>query len=309
MHSQTSTQTFPPLPLEDWEKAKETLHLFFQIAGKIRLKLMPRKNHWWHITLYVNSRGLTTGPMPYKNQTVELQFDFLAHRLEVISSQGQSRHIPLHEGLTVASFYQQVFSALQELDIHIKILPKPYDVKSKIPFDQDQEHQHYDAGKLQNFWRVLLLTDQILKAFSGRFYGKTSPVHFYWHHFDLTFYRFSGKKVLLNPEMTTVEKDAYSHETMAFGFWPGDDTVREAAFYSYIAPLPAGLENEPLQPAAARWAISNGSPMAFLSYNDLRKTSDPKQTLLDFLESAYLAGAKLANWPIKEWQVPSLKDL
>ncbi|MFC5271658.1 DUF5996 family protein [Adhaeribacter terreus] len=305
----TISETFPPMPLADWEDTKDTLHLYIQIVGKIRLKLMPRKNHWWHVLLYVTPRGLTTGAMPYKNRTLELHFNFIEHVLEVISSEGKSRQIPLHEGLSVAQFYNQVFSALQELHFEIKILAKPYDNKSKIPFAEDREHHRYDAEMVRKYWCVLTQVDQIFKEFGGRFYGKTSPVHLYWHHFDLTFYRFSGKKVPLDSKMSIVEKDAYSHETMAFGFWPGDDVVREAAFYSYIFPLPSGIENEKLEPETAKWQLSNGSPMAFLSYENFRKQPDPKQALLDFLESAYLAGAKLAGWPIEELRVPPLNEL
>jgi hypothetical protein len=307
--TQTRSETFPPIPLTDWEDTKDTLHLYLQIVGKIRLKLMPRKNHWWNITLYVTPRGITTLAMPYENRTLELHFNFIEHVLEIISSEGKSRQIPLHEGLSVAQFYDQVFSALRELHFEIKIQAKPYDNKSKIPFAEDREHHRYDAEMVKKYWCVLTQIDQIFKEFSGRFYGKTSPVHIYWHHFDLTFYRFSGKKAPLDPKMSIVEKDAYSHETIAFGFWAGDDKVREPAFYSYIAPLPPGIEKEKLEPATAQWVDSNGSPMAFLSYENFRKAPDPKKSLLDFLESAYQAGAKLAKWPIEELTVPALKDL
>jgi hypothetical protein len=305
----TQKQQFPSIPLPDWEETKETLHLFIQIVGKIRLKLMSRKNHWWHATLYVNSRGITTGAMPCNNRTLELQFNFIQHTMEVNSSEGKSRQIALQNGLTVAQFYNQVLRALQEMYCGVKILAKPYDVKSKIPFAKDHEHHRYDAEKVQKYWYALTHIDQIFKEFSGRFYGKTSPVHLYWHHFDLTFYRFSGKKVPIDPELSIVEKDAYSHEIIAFGFWPGDEIVREPTFFSYTYPLPAEIENEILEPEEAKWVEYNGSPMAFLSYEDFRNAPDPKKALLDFLESAYQAGAKLANWPIEELRVPPLNEL
>jgi hypothetical protein len=302
--------TFPILPpLSPWEDTKVTLHIFVQIVGKIRLNLMPRKNHWWHVTLYVSPRGLSTGAMPYKGRTLELDFDFIEHKLELTTCEGKHREIPLFEGLTVAQFYEQVFAALRELNIDIKILAKPYDMNSKIPFAQDHEHHYYKPEIIQQYWHALVQIDQAFKEFSGHFYGKSSPVHLYWHHFDLTFYRFSGKKVPINPEMSTVEKDAYSHEVIAFGFWPGDDIVREAAFYSYAFPLPPDITKEPLQPASAEWIQSNGSPMAFLTYENLLKEPEPKKALLDFLESAYQAGAKLANWPIEELRVPPLTEL
>lgn len=299
----------PAIPLTSWEPAKETLHLYLQIVGKIRLKLMPRKNHWWHATLYITARGISTGAMPYQNRTLEIIFDFIIHVLEIRTCEGKTRQIPLQEGLTVAEFYRQVFDALKELDIEVKILAKPYDVKSKILFAEDKEHHHYHPEQVQKFWQVLTWVDQVLKEFSGRFYGKTCPVQIYWHHFDLTVTRFSGKKAPIKPEASIVEKDAYSHEVISFGFWAGDDTVREPAFYSYTSPLPSGIEQELLKPSSAAWVDSNGSPMAFLSYENLLKEPDAHEALLNFLESAYLAGAKRANWPLEELKVPALEDL
>src|SRR5688572_9660633 len=212
---------FPILPpLAPWEETKETLHLFVQIVGKIRLKLMPRKNHWWFVTLYVTPRGLSTAAMPFNDQTLQLDFDFIEHKLEISTCEGKHRYIPLFEGLSVSQFYEQVFAALRELNIEIKILAKPYDVKSIIPFTKDQEHHYYKPEIIQQYWHALIQIDQVFKEFSGRFYGKTSPVQLYWHHFDLSFYRFSGKKVPLDPGSSIVEKDAYSHEIIGFGFWP-----------------------------------------------------------------------------------------
>ena len=309
MATTNPSELYPSLPLESWEETKDTFHLFLQIVGKIRLGLMPRKNHWWHATLFVTPTGITTEAMPYQNQTVELQFDLQKHLFLITVSNGQIREFELTNGLSVAQFYHQVFEALQSLNIDLKILAKPYDNKSKIPFAEDQEYKHYDQEKVHKFWVALTQIDQVFKEFSGRFYGKTCPVQIYWHHMDLTVTRFSGKKVPINPEASIVEKDAYSHEVISFGFWAGDDVVREPAFYSYTFPLPAGIEKEKLEPAAAKWVESNGSPMAYLSYEALRKESDPKQALLAFLESAYQAGAKLANWPVEEMQVPALEEL
>ncbi|KAA9332897.1 hypothetical protein F0P94_12260 [Adhaeribacter soli] len=301
--------TFPAIPLTSWEPAKDTLHLFLQIVGKIRLKLMPRKNHWWFATLYITARGISTHAMPYQNRTLEIAFDFIDHVLEIRTCEGKIRQIPLQENLSVAEFYRQVFDALHELDIDLKILAKPYDNKSKTPFAEDKTHHHYNPEQVQKYWHALVQIDQILKEFSGRFYGKSSPVQLYWHHFDLTLTRYNGKKVPLDPKANIVEKEAFSHEVMTFGFWPGDDTVREPAFFAYPYPLPPGIEKEPLLPASAVWKESNGSPMAFLSYENLLKEPAPKQALLDFLESAYQAGAKLSGWPVEEFRVPPLEEL
>ena len=208
MASQTSPEYLPSIPLESWEETKDTFHLFLQIVGKIRLGQMPRKNHWWHATLYVTPTGITTEAMPYQNRTFELIFDLQKHQFLINVSDGQSRNFELTNGLSVAQFYRQVFDALHSLNIELKILAQPYDNKSKIPFAEDEEHKYYDQEKVHKFWLVLSQVDQIFKEFSGRFYGKSSPVQFYWHHYDLTFYRFSGKKVPLDPKMSTVEKDA-----------------------------------------------------------------------------------------------------
>ena len=300
---------FPPLPLEDWEATKDTLHLYLQVIGKLRLKLMPRRNHWWNVTLYVNSRGLGTGPMPYKFYTVEIDFDFIDHQLHIRTSTGASESFGLQDGLSVSSFYTQVMKALEVLGIHQEILSKPYDNKSTVPFAQDHTHATYHPEQVNRYWRVLVTVDQVMKEFSGRFYGKVCPVQLYWHHMDLTVTRFSGKKVPVKPEASTVEKDAYSHEVISFGFWPGDDQVRFPAFYSYTFPSPEGLDKEPLEPAQASWVDSNGSPMALLNYEELRQLDNPRQALLNFLESCYQAGAKRAGWPIEALQVKALEEL
>ncbi|ARS35958.1 DUF5996 family protein [Pontibacter actiniarum] len=300
---------FPPLPLEEWEHTKETLHLYLQIIGKIRLQLMPRRNHWWNVTLYVTSRGLGTGPIPYKFYTFEVDLDFIEHQLHIRTSTGASETIALQDGLSVAAFYAQAMKALEVLGIHLEILARPYDNISTTPFAQDHLHATYHPEQVNRYWRVLVLVDQVLKEFSGRFYGKSCPVHLYWHHLDLTLTRFSGKRVPTQPEASTVEKDAYSHEVISFGFWPGDKEVRFPAFYSYTFPSPEGLEKEPLQPAQAAWVEANGSPMAVLNYEELRTLDNPRQALLAFLESCYQAGAKLAGWPLEELQVKPLEQL
>jgi len=300
---------FPPLPLQEWETTKDTLHLYLQIIGKIRLTLMPRRNHWWNITLYVTTRGLGTGPIPYKFYTFEINFDFIDHQLFIQTSTGASESFALQEGLTVSEFYTSVMRALDVLGIRVALLSKPYDNKSTIPFAEDHSHASYNADWVNRYWRVLVTTDQAMKEFSGRFYGKACPVHLYWHHLDLTVTRFSGKKVPVRPEASTVEKDAYSHEVISFGFWPGDDQVRFPAFYSYTFPSPDGLDQEPLHPKQAHWTDSNGSPMAILNYEELRQLENPRQMLLDFLESAYQAGAKRAGWPMEALHVMPLEEL
>jgi hypothetical protein len=287
---------WPSLPLASWEKTKSTLHLYIQIVGKIRLRNMPHRNHWWHVTLYLTTRGLETGPIPYEDFTFNIEFDFISHTLGVNTSRGFQKNFPLKDGLTVAQFYMQLKDLLSDAGVHVKILAKPYMNKSKIPFYQDHEHGTYDPDAVHTFWQILVQTDKVLKEFSGRFIGKQCPVHLYWHSFDLVVTRFNGRK---GPVMNTdnkVELEAYSHEVISFGFWPGDDNTPDPAFYSYTYPSPKGLSNEPLSPPSAKWVDANGSDMALLMYEDMRKETNPHQALMDFLQSAYKAGAKSGGW-------------
>lgn len=308
----TAMSKLPSLPLDEWEQSKMTLHLYLQIAGKIRMASMPRRNHWWNLTFYVSPRGLTTHAIPFNKglDTFEITLDFLRHQVDVMSSQGELRSFQLHDGLSVASFYQQLFTCLNELGIEVEIVDKPYDLPVTRPFPEITEYSAYQQEYVQRFWRILMWVDGVFKEFSGRFYGKTCPVHLYWHHMDLAVTRFSGKRgPELQADMNISEKDAYSHEVISFGFWAGDDNVRGPAFYSYVYPSPQGLDKQPLKPASASWVDSNGSSMAMLMYDDLRQEDDPRQALLDFMETAYQAGARLANWDVDDFAVPPLSEL
>jgi hypothetical protein len=302
----------PQLPLAAWLSTKTTLHLYLQIIGKLKLQLMPRKNHWWNITLHVNSKGLSTLSMPYADghETCEIQFNFRDHRLELSGSSGVEESFPLQDGLTVADFYRQIKELLRAVDIELDILAKPYDLPITQPFAQITDYHHYDPVEIGRFWHILRWVHHVFNEFSGQFYGKTCPVHLYWHSFDLVVTRFSGEPAPpMPPEARISDKDAYSHENSSFGFWPGDDNVPEPSFYSYTYPAPAGMDEAPLQPAAAQWVDANGSPMALLSYHELLKEKDPRAGLLAFLESAYRAGATRADWPVEVLRVPPLSEL
>jgi hypothetical protein len=302
----------PELPLPEWEKTKMTLHLYLQIVGKIRLDRMPRKNHWWNLTLYISPKGLTTHAIPYEDgtETFEITFNFIKHQLELLTSRGEFTAFALENGLSVGDFYRKLFSCLKEFDIDVNIVDKPYDLPVTKPFSEISEYASYQNEYVQRFWRIMMWVDGVFREFSGRFYGKTCPVHLYWHHMDLAVTRFSGKKgPELSSEMNLSEKDAYSHEVISFGFWAGDENVREPAFYSYTYPAPEGLGDESLLPGSANWVDSNGSPMATLMYNDLRKEASPRESLLSFLESSYQAGAKLAGWDYQAFEVPALNQL
>ncbi|MFN2390518.1 MAG: DUF5996 family protein [Pyrinomonadaceae bacterium] len=297
---------FPPLPLSQWKPTKNTLHLYLQIVGKIRLALFPPMNHWWNVALYVSTRGLTTRPIPYGFGNFEIEFDFVEHQLKISTSGGAQKSFALADGLTVADFYKQVFENLHALGIEAKIKPIPYEAPSKTLFAEDTENKSYDKEYIERFRRILIGVDDIFEEFRGRFTGKSTPVHLFWHSFDLALTRFSGKPAPVRENAGTVEREAYSQEVISFGFWAGDDNIPAPAFYSYTAPEPKGLTEEKLQPEAAFWGESNGSHLALLMYDEARKAKSPRETILQFLESAYQAGTKRADWDTKKFVLKPL---
>lgn len=293
----------PPLPLASWEDAKRKLHLYLQIVGKVRLALQPKLNHWWHVTLYLSPRGLTTGAIPVAGELLELEFDFTHHLLLVHSSAGPSWRLPLRDGLSVAEFYARVLEQLAALGVRPKLLARPYDparVGSDLPFADDAQHTRYDAAAVTRFWQLLAWTHGVFSTFRGGFNGKSSPVHLFWHSLDLAHTRFSGRAA---PRESggPVDREAYSHELVSFGFWAGDASVPEPSFYSYTYPEPPGLRAAPLEPSGAHW--SEGT--ALFGYERLRNHADPAGALLDFLESAYQAGATRAGWDLEGFRTAS----
>lgn len=295
---------FPELPIENWEQSKNTLHIYLQIIGKIRLKLFPKMNHWWHVPFYVSTKGLTTRPIPYKDKQFEMWFDFVDHVFAVaVCEEGTSR-LPLRDGLSVSEFYRQVMQMLKELGIDAKIWAVPYDMPgiSDIPFEQDTAHKSYDRKLVSRFFRILYSVDSVFQEFRGRFIGKSTPPHLFWHHFDLALTRFSGRPAPVREGVNVVEREAYSHEVISFGFWAGDLNVREPAFYGYSYPVPEGLYEEPLRPEKALWNKDAG--MALYRYNDMRLADNPRQALMEFLESVYQAGAKIAKWDVEGFKLP-----
>lgn len=291
----TAFTIWPELPLESWIQTKETLHRYCQVVGKIRLDLAAFQNHWWHATLRVATRGLTTGPMPAGAKTVEIGLDFIDHRVVVTTDDGLFESFPLVDGLACADFYQRLFAALDRVGVHPTIRPEPFDLESP-PFSEDTEHDSYDAGWVTRYWRVLQVIERVFDEFQGWFNGKRAPVQLFWHTFDIATHRFSGRPAPPREDADVVTAEAYSHEVIAFGFWPGDQNVDYPAFYSYTAPEPEGLTAQPLRPAAAAWQSSGG--MARLPYEDVRAAADPRAALLEFLDSAYHAGATTAGWDL-----------
>lgn len=302
----------PYQAFETWTDTRITLHLILQIIGKVRLKSTPRKNHWWYITQYISTKGFSTHPIPLNDgiNTFEIVFNIHKRAVELYHSNGTERIIPLKDGYPVSEFYQSLMGIIHEWGLQPKFVKKPMDMGIDKPFSEINEYHHYDWKAIHECWQMMLWVDGVLKEFSGRYYGKTCPVHLYWHHMDLTVTRFSGRKAPpMDAKARISDKDAYSHEVISFGFWAGDENLPEPAFYSYTAPAPKGLNQEPLSPKTAFWMDANGSPMAILKYKDLLNTPDPRASLLAFLESAYLAGANLANWDIDALTVPPLAQL
>ena len=301
--AEDAIRLFPAMPLQAWADTKDTLHRFAQIVGKIRLATSVRRNHWWNVPFHLTGRGITTRPMSH-DPIFTIDFDFIHHRLLVHASTGQTVSFPLAEQ-SVASFYEHTFGALRTLGVEVSIAkPEPFDLPDSTPFAEDTGHAAYDPAWVTRYWRVLSQVGLILEEFAARFSGKTSPVHHFWHTFDIAVTRFSERHIEQPPEVDPVTREAYSREVISFGFWFGDDKFPEPAFYSYTAPEPEGLADEPLRPDAAEWVARNNSHLAVLRYDDARAAADPRATVLTFLESAYQAGARLAGWDVARLASP-----
>jgi len=288
-----SPECWPSLPLEAWKETYATLHMWTQIVGKVRLALTPLINHWWNVPLYVNARGLTTSAIPYDERAFELQFDFIDHKLALLTSDGGVRTLPL-VSQSVADFYREFMELLASTQIEVRIWRMPSEVPNPIPFDQDRVHATYQPEYAHRFWRILESADRVFSEFRARFIGKSSPVHFFWGGFDLAVTRFSGRRAPERPGADIITREGYSHEVSSVGFWPGGGEVKEAAFYSYAAPEPSGFRENIVQPEAAFYNPKLGEFL--LMYDDVRRASSPSRTLLDFCESTYEAAANLANW-------------
>jgi hypothetical protein len=288
---------WPPLAFPEWESTCDTLHLWTQIVGKTRLTLTPIENHWWNVTLYVTPRGLTTSAIPFGRVTFEVQFDFIAHQVALVTSEGTEFRMALYPR-SVADFYREYMAGLRALGIDVQIHATPDEFDDETPFSQDEHHAAYDRVQVESFRRVLINCDRIFEEFRSRFTGKSSPVHFFWGSFDLAVTRFSGRRASLPPAADPLTREAYSHEVISCGFWPGDRRFPHAAFYAYSKPAPAGLEIESVRPGAAYWDQQLGE--FILKYDDVRAAASPAQTILDFCQSTYEAGAKLAGWDRKE---------
>ncbi len=292
----SATEMWPALQWEQWQQTAETLHMWTQIVGKVRLALSPLQQHWWNVPLYVSARGLTTSAMPIGIEFLEIEFDFVSHCLRFRLSTGASLSTPLRAE-SVSDFFAGFNRSLSALGLDVPIHPVPVEVKDPIPFAEDTTHASYDPDAAHRFWRVLMGAHRIFQQFSSSFVGKISPVHFFWGSFDLAVSRFSGRPAPQREGADEITREAYSEEVISAGFWPGNGGFGKAAFYSYTVPAPKALPQASIEPEAAAFDSALGE--FILEYEELRKTPDPNAALLQFLQSTYQAGANLAGWDRK----------
>jgi hypothetical protein len=300
---------WPGLPFAEWQATAETLQLWTQIVGKIRLALSPWINHSWHVTLYLTPRGLTTSPIPHRFHTFETDFDFISHELRIVKSDGQRRVLAL-TAQSVASFYRAVMEAMRELELEVRIDLLPNEIANPIRFDEDETHRSYDPEWANRFWRVLLQSDRVLKKFRSRFCGKCSPVHFFWGSFDLAVTRFSGRTAPPHPGgiphlPDEVTREAYAQEVCSVGFWPGSNASPTPLYYSYAYPEPPGFAEAKVEPAEASYY----TPLHefILPYDAVRTANSPDETLLAFAQNVYDAASRLAHWDRETLEEAKLK--
>ncbi len=303
-----ASAVWPELLIGDWKETCATVHMWTQIVGKVRTRLVPWQNHSWGSTLYVTPRGLTTLSMPHGQRTLQIDFDFVDHRLLVSVSDGGEAAVAL-EPMSVADFYGTVMETLDDLGVGVKIHNAPNEVDPATPFAEDTQHASYDAGAVDRFRQAVVQTERVMQRFRAGFRGKCSPVHFFWGSFDLAVTRFSGRPAPEHPGgfpnmPDWITREAYSHEVSSCGFWPGGGE-QEAIFYSYAYPTPEGFSKRPAQPAAAVYSDQLGEFV--LPYEAIRTSSTPDEDLLAFFESTYEAAAEEAGWDraALEWDGPA----
>jgi hypothetical protein len=287
------TMTLPELHLADWRATKDTLHLYSQILGKIRLATTTPRNHWWNAALYVDVRGLTTRRLHHRDTTFEITIDFIDNAVIARTGDGRTKSFDIGSGMPVADFDARIHATLGEMGLDVDIKEEPFGLPTTTPFPHDVVHASWDRDAITRFARILDWSDSVFEEFSGWFNGKTSPVHLFWHSFDLAVTRFSGRS-RAPIDADPVTQEAYTHEVISFGYWPGDDNLGDAAYYSYTAPEPDGLREQPL--SAGAWTESGSGSLAILPYETVRTARNPRTTLLAFCQSAYEAGARLAGW-------------
>lgn len=289
---------WPDLPYEAWKETYATLHMWTQIVGKIELELNPMTNHWWETALLVTPAGLETYPIYFKSRCFKIEFNFCDHVLRVATNEGVARTMNF-ETLSVSEFYFELMKLLGTMGISVKINTMPQEIPNPVPFPDDKKHHSYNRQYVKNFHKILLQADRLMKQFRGGFIGKASPVHFFWGSFDLAVTRFSGREAAPNTAIDAINREAYSHEVLSVGFWPGSQNILEAAFYAYAAPEPKGFSNSTeIRPPEAFY--NEPTRGYILKYSDVRKSDNPDKMVMDFFESTYEAGATLGSWDRKK---------
>ena len=286
-------EVWPALPYQDWKETLDTLHMWTQVVGKVKLELLPFLNEWWQVGFTVTSRGLTTSTIPFGRRIFQVDFDFIDHRLDIDVSDGGSRSIALSPR-SVADFYRELMEALGELGIHVQITTNPVEVENTIPFDQDNEHSSYDAEYVTRWWRILLQADRLLQQYRTPFVGKSSPVLFWWGSFDLSETRFSGRPAPEQDWPTRWMALGGDQEQACAGFWPGSGKVEAPAFFAYTYPEPPGCREAAIQPDPAFYHPDISE--FILPYEEVRRSTSPDQMILSFFQSAFEVGTTLAGW-------------
>jgi hypothetical protein len=285
-------ELWPPLPYDEWKDTYATLHMWTQVVGKVAVELAPPLNHGWGIALHLTARGLRTQLLPHGSRSLTIEFDFVDHQLVIRTTDGEHRALPLGPR-TVADFYRDVMAALDAMSLPVKVWPVPVEIPDPIPFEQDTQHRSYDAERANRFWRILVQIERVFSASRCEFLGKASPVHFFWGAFDLAVTRFSGRPAPPR-EGPAFMRDAYSHEVISHGFWPGGGAIPEPAFYAYAVPEPDGLKEARVEPPSACYHRELGE--FILPYEAVRTAPDPAAALASFIASTYDRAATLAGW-------------
>lgn len=300
-----TSEAWPALQYGDWKDTCETLHMYAQIVGKVKLELCPFLNQWWEVALHVSARGLTSGPIPWRDCTFDVEFDFVDHQVLIRVSDGSARKIAL-ESRTVADFYRLFMEALQSLGIDVAITTMPSEVAGAIPFDRDTVHATYDGAFARRWWQILLATERVINRFRTPFHGKSSPVHFFWGGFDLSHSRFNGDVVATDPKADRMMRYGENEANFSVGVWPGNDQAA-AAFYAYMVPAPVGVETASITPEGAQYVSTMGE--FIFPYETARQSPSPEEAILTFFQSTYEACADLAGWDraALEGNVPELR--
>jgi hypothetical protein len=292
------------LPYDEWKGTCSTLQMWMQIGGKIKLELCPFQNHWWHITYFVTARGMTSGRIPYGNESFEIDFDFIDHKMYLRKSDGQISFIDLVP-CSVADYYKMFMDVLKEIGIDVIINTLPQEVPNPVPFEKDEKNCFYDKEYVEKWWKILSGITTVFEKFRSPFYGKASPVHFYWGSFDLSLTLYSGKIATPPPGADRMFRLAENRENYAVGFWAGSEAFPKPAFYFYMYPAPTGIEKINIKPEKAYWDINLREHI--LLYEDVIKSSSPEKAIMDFLESSFDESAKLAEWDLKTLLGPEVK--